>query len=85
MSKSKSNGPRAADDLARQWQLLAERRRQHLLDLHRSGRWRLYYTEEQLTAQMREAMRNIEEWGAITGDEPAPADAEVKPLREAAE
>ena len=48
MQKQKS--PRTADEIARHWQALAERRRQYLLDLHRSGRWRRYYTEEQLTA-----------------------------------
>ncbi|HEX2217141.1 MAG TPA: TIGR03809 family protein [Xanthobacteraceae bacterium] len=81
---SERREPRSAHELARQWQSLAERRRAHLLELHRSGRWRRYYTEEQLTAQMREAVRSIEEWGAHTGQPVQPV-PEVAPLREAAE
>jgi uncharacterized repeat protein (TIGR03809 family) len=83
MQKQKS--PRTADVIARHWQALAERRRQYLLDLHRSGRWRRYYTEEQLTALMRHAIRNVEEWAAITGEAPAELDAEPSERREAAE
>lgn len=54
---------RTSDELAQQWQLLAERRRQHLLALYRSGRWRKYYSEEQMMAQMRELVRAINAWG----------------------
>ncbi len=69
---------------ARQWQRLAERRRAHLLELQRSGRWQRYYTEEQLKAQIEEATRRVEEWRALTGvgakPEPGP-----RPQAEAAE
>jgi hypothetical protein len=37
--------PRTPDEVARQWQVLAERRRQHLLQLYWSGRWRRYRSE----------------------------------------
>ena len=60
------------DAVARRWQSLAESRRQHLLELYRSGRWRRYYTEDQLMAQMHDAVRSIEQWGkAIDPDAPS--------------
>lgn len=89
-NNSNDNDAIPGADIARRWQALAERRRRHLIDLYRSGRWRLYYTEEQLMAHMRDAVRNIEEWSAVTGDKPAEADssnplAAVDPIDEAAE
>ncbi len=74
----------AAQELARKWQALSERRRTHLLEMYRSGRWRRYYTEEQITAQMRDAVRDIERWSAVTGEAPANEGA-APPTREAAE
>ena len=63
-----SNGqPFRSEEMARRWQSLAERRRQHLLELYRSGRWRRYYSEDQLMAQMRDAVRGVEQWGHLTG------------------
>lgn len=82
---SKQKQPRTAAEIARQWQALAERRRQHLLEMYRSGRWRRYYTEEQLMAQMRDAVRCAEEWSKSSGEPPAENDDPVVPLREAAE
>jgi uncharacterized repeat protein (TIGR03809 family) len=82
---SKQKQPRTTVDIARQWQALAERRRQHLLEMHRSGRWRRYYTEEQLMAQMRNAVYCAEEWSKSSGEPLADNDDPVAPLREAAE
>jgi uncharacterized repeat protein (TIGR03809 family) len=59
--------PHSRDEMARRWQSLAERRRQHLLELYRSGRWRRYYSEDQLMAQMRDAVRGVEQWGHLAG------------------
>jgi uncharacterized repeat protein (TIGR03809 family) len=56
--------PRWPDQIARQWQGLAERRRQHLLELYRTGRWRRYYSEDQMMAQMRDASRDVQWWGS---------------------
>ena len=56
--------------LARRWQALAERRRQHLLELYRSGRWRRYYREDQIMAQMRDTVREIA-WWRERGNEPS--------------
>lgn len=66
--------PPYTEHLARQWRALAERRRRALLEIYRSGRWRRYYTEEQLTALMRDAERDIGRWRELAG-EPANDDA----------
>jgi uncharacterized repeat protein (TIGR03809 family) len=41
---------------------LAERRRAHLVELYDTGRWKHYYTQEQLLVRMREALNMIETW-----------------------
>jgi uncharacterized repeat protein (TIGR03809 family) len=62
------------DQVAQKWRDLAERRRAHFVELHDSGRWRLYYTEEEFLARMREAIALADRWAAIceppqTGDD----------------
>ena len=52
-------------ETARKWQALAERRRKHFAELHRSGRSRRIYSEEALEAGMRDAERDVESWGKI--------------------
>jgi uncharacterized repeat protein (TIGR03809 family) len=49
--------------IARQWQGLAERRRQYLLELYRNGRWRRYYSENEMMVQVRDADRDVRWWG----------------------
>jgi uncharacterized repeat protein (TIGR03809 family) len=55
----------AFDQLARKWRDLADRRKAHFSELHRTGRWRHYYTEDQFVAQMREVVRAAETWAQI--------------------
>ena len=85
MPRIRAAEPRTTQEIALQWQRLAERRREHLLELYRSGRWRRYYTEDQIMSLMRDTVRNIEEWGEISGEQPARAAADFRALREAAE
>ena len=49
-------------DLTRAWRDLAEKRRAYLIELYDSGRWKHYYTEEQLVARMREAINLADKW-----------------------
>jgi uncharacterized repeat protein (TIGR03809 family) len=51
--------------VAQKWRALAERRRAYFLELHHSGRWRRYYSEEQFVVRMREAVRQSERWAEI--------------------
>lgn len=62
---------RPYDGLAHKWSDLADRRRDHFVELYKSGRWKHYYTEEQFIAQMRDVIGDAERWAKIAG--PAPA------------
>jgi uncharacterized repeat protein (TIGR03809 family) len=62
--------PRSYDLLARQWRDLADRRCEHFADLYRTGRWKLYYEEEQeFLACMREANDAADTWHRLAPDE----------------
>ena len=62
------------DPIALKWRNLAERRRAHLVDLYRTGRWKRYYSEEKFLACFRETMSMAERWNEIApkgeGEEP---------------
>jgi uncharacterized repeat protein (TIGR03809 family) len=47
------------------WRDLAERRRAHFVELYESGRWRLYYSDADFLARMREAVTVAERWAEI--------------------
>jgi len=57
------------DSVARKWLALAERRRAHVFELRDSGRWKHYYTPEQLLEAIREAIRSRDQWARIAGIE----------------
>lgn len=56
---------RISNEIAKKWHDLAVRRRDHLADLYHSGRWRLYFTEQNFLALMRDTVRSVESWAAI--------------------
>jgi uncharacterized repeat protein (TIGR03809 family) len=68
---SKDSEFRIPAEISRRWQALAERRRDHFVELQRSGRWRKYYKEETFQGQMRSAMSGPEAWAEITQDTPS--------------
>ena len=78
MSDSKSTSWRP-DAFARKWHALAERRRNHLAELYQSGAWHRYLTEDTLRTQMREAVREVEHWGAMLDDQPSAEGAHLEP------
>ena len=49
-------------EITRKGRELAEKRRAHFIELYETGRWKRYYTEEQLLVRMREAIRMVETW-----------------------
>ena len=63
MSDRQFNRP--YDKLAQKWRDLAERRRDHIVELYNTGRWKHYYTEQELLAAMREANQHLETWNSI--------------------
>ena len=63
---------RQLDKTAQKWRELAEKRRAYFTDLYRSGRWQLYFTEDELLERIREVVASSERWGQIAPPEPAP-------------
>ena len=50
---------------AQKWRELAERRRDYFAELYRSGRWKLYYSEHELLARMRDVVAICDRWAKI--------------------
>jgi hypothetical protein len=67
--------PGPYDDVARKWLDLAERRRAYVVELRDSGRWKHYYTPEQLLEVMREVIRTRDRWAKLAGLEDGQAAA----------
>jgi uncharacterized repeat protein (TIGR03809 family) len=62
---------RSLDAVACKWRDLAERRRAHLFEMYRSGRWKHYYrTEDEFFTRMHQAMRDVEAWSDIVPPPP---------------
>ena len=58
------------------WRDIAERRRDHHLDLYKSGRWKHYYTDEEFLIEMRQAVAIADRWAVIatrSGEREVPA------------
>jgi uncharacterized repeat protein (TIGR03809 family) len=53
------------ESVALKWRALAERRRDHHIELYKSGRWRHYYTDQEFLAEMRNAIAIAERWAKI--------------------
>jgi len=58
------------DSLARRWLALAERRQAHFIELCNSGRWKHYFTQDQLDDEMRRVNDAYERWAEIVGVAP---------------
>jgi len=69
--------PGPYDDIARKWLALAERRRTHVAELRDSGRWKHYYTPEQLLEVMREAVHSRDRWAEIAGVEAGKGNGQI--------
>jgi hypothetical protein len=63
------------DSVARKWLALAERRQAHVVELRDTGRWRHYYTWEELLEALREAISTRDEWARIAGPQERKASA----------
>ena len=55
-------------EAVRRWHALAERRRNHVVDLYRSERWRRYYSEDAFRILMRDVIQNAETWSKVLED-----------------
>jgi uncharacterized repeat protein (TIGR03809 family) len=68
MSARQQPGP--YDSIARKWLHLAERRKAHFIDLYDSGRWKHYYSESEMIAEVRAAVLACDDWAKIVGVPP---------------
>ena len=69
----------AFQEVAHRWRVLAERRCEHFLELHDSGRWKYYYSEQQFLDRLDEAIRLSERWAEIAPLATAEAAAQQAP------
>jgi uncharacterized repeat protein (TIGR03809 family) len=69
------------DAIAQKWRKFAELRREHYLELYRSGRWSEFYTEAQFIALVREVQVGVDRWAELAPPEalPAPRGGDVRP------
>jgi hypothetical protein len=51
--------------IAEKWRDLAERRRDHLSELYRTRRWRLYYEQDEFLALVREVAEICDRWAKV--------------------
>jgi hypothetical protein len=65
--------------LGLQWRKLAEQRRDHHLDLYKSGRWKHYYKAEDFLIEMGKAVAMADRWAVIA---PLPGEREAPPKNE---
>lgn len=49
-------------EITDKWHDLAKKRRAHFIELFETGRWKLYYSETEFTALMREAIQLADDW-----------------------
>jgi uncharacterized repeat protein (TIGR03809 family) len=56
---------KAFNQIADKWRLLAEKRRDYFLELHRTGRWKLYYSEPEFVLRMREVNAVVDTWAGV--------------------
>jgi len=59
--------PGPYDSIARRWLALAERRQAHFIELVDTGRWRHYFSQDRLNAEMRKAAQLRDAWARIAG------------------
>jgi len=59
--------------VAEKWRDLAETRRDYFRELYRTGRWRLYYNEEEFVTRLRDIARICDRWAMLV-DQTRPQD-----------
>ncbi|HEY0235836.1 MAG TPA: TIGR03809 family protein [Afipia sp.] len=52
----------AGRSVVARWRLLAQQRLDHLIELYQSGRWKLYYKEQDFLAMVQEARAALKVW-----------------------
>ena len=55
------------DSVARKWLALAERRQAHFVELIDTGRWKHYFSRDELDREMRKAAALRDQWASLAG------------------
>jgi hypothetical protein len=55
------------DSVARKWLALAERRQAHFVELADTGRWRHYFSRDELDRELRKAQSLRDQWARLAG------------------
>lgn len=55
------------DSVAYKWLALVTSRQQHLIKLADSGRWKNYYTHDELESELHKTLRLRDQWASIAG------------------
>ena len=76
--------PSPYDSIARKWLALADRRREHFLEILNSGRWRHYFTDLELREEMHKIALVRDRWAKLAGVLPDDEEAEPVPKRRTA-
>jgi len=71
------------DEISRKWLALVERRLAYYVELHRSGRWQRYYTQERFTLLMQDVVAAVKTARRLAAVAPPPS-ADKTDLRPAA-
>jgi hypothetical protein len=58
-------GTLRTEEIARKWLALAQRRLDHLEELHRTGRYQKFFTEQSLLAIKKATEQTAREWAAL--------------------
>jgi uncharacterized repeat protein (TIGR03809 family) len=56
--------------LIARWRILASRRLDHMVDLHESGRWKLYHEEAKFLQMVQEARVALKTWETLAPPDP---------------
>ncbi len=57
-------------NLVTRWRIFAQRRLDHLIELYQSGRWKLYYKEQDFLAMVQEARAALQVWEQLAPPDP---------------
>ena len=55
------------DQIAQKWHDLAQRRLDYYTELYRSGRWRMYYTQDRFAIRMLDVINAAKQWRELAG------------------
>ncbi len=69
-SQDQKSASRTGRSLVARWRVLAQQRLDHLIELYQSGRWKLYYKEQDFLAMVQEARGALKVWEQLAPPDP---------------